>query len=179
MLSPVRSFAGLCQPPNQFTTERNESVNNVLKSALSRQKQDMLSVIKTLNDDVNMQNEDITRAIYGVGEYRLAPKYAHLAVDPVEWCRMNHAQREAHVKRRASLVRLLDAFKPAMNQSTTLANLVVLSTNNSRATRSHSPKEYCFGGGLVDCKKMPSLCEFHPTACVSSPTKNQSWWMSP
>lgn len=99
MLKPVRTAAGLGDPPNKWSNQRTESMNNVLKEANENQVSDQVNIHEVIEARVVKQQEsEYVKAIYNSGEYRLSPKFQRFAVSPLEWSRKTDEQRKEYVK---------------------------------------------------------------------------------
>ncbi|KXJ18326.1 High affinity nerve growth factor receptor, partial [Exaiptasia diaphana] len=99
MLKPVRIAAGLGDPPNKWSNQRTESINNIIKEANHNQVCDQVQIHEVIESRVIKQQEhEYIKAIYNTGEYRLSPKYRRYAVSPLEWSRKTEAQRRASCK---------------------------------------------------------------------------------
>ncbi|CAB4016779.1 High affinity nerve growth factor receptor [Paramuricea clavata] len=100
MLKPVRTNAGLGDPPNKWSNQRTESMNNVIKEANQNQISDQVRIHEVIENNVIKQQEnEYIKAIYNTGEYRLAPKYKTYSVSPLHWSQKTEEQRKQHVKR--------------------------------------------------------------------------------
>ena len=58
----------------------------------------------TIHENVNsrvvvQQNNEFIKVLYGMGEYRLSPEYANIAIDPPRWSQMTQEQKAAYVKK--------------------------------------------------------------------------------
>ena len=58
----------------------------------------------TIHENVNQrvvqqQNSEFIKAVYGMGEHRLAPGYENLSIDPLRWSQMTREQRSAYIKK--------------------------------------------------------------------------------
>ncbi len=81
MLKPTRTAAGLGNPPNKWDNQRTESLKNVIKEAAENQVTDQASIHETLESEVLRQQEnEYVKAIYRIGEYRLAPEFKKFSV---------------------------------------------------------------------------------------------------
>lgn len=86
MLNPIRIAAGLGNPPNKWDNQRTESLNNVIKEAAENQVTDQATIHEILDAEVIQQQEqEYIKAIYGMGEYRLAPEFQAYSVTPLAW----------------------------------------------------------------------------------------------
>ena len=76
MLKPVRILAGLGNPPNKWDNQRTESINNVIKEAADNHVTDQATIHEILETQVIQQQEnEYIKAIYNMGEYRLAVNF--------------------------------------------------------------------------------------------------------
>ncbi|KAJ7391193.1 hypothetical protein OS493_019324 [Desmophyllum pertusum] len=100
MLKPTRIAAGLGNPPNKWDNQRTESLNNVIKEAAENQVTDQASIHETLESEVFQQQEnEYVKAIYRMGEYRLAPEFEKFSVTPSVWTQKTPEQQREHVKK--------------------------------------------------------------------------------
>ena len=100
MLKPIRTAAGLGNPPNSYLNQRVESLNNVIKEALNHQCTDQVSIHEVLLEKVFRQQEDeYKKAIFGMGEYRLSPSYKKYQVDPVKWSQKRDEQQQSYLEK--------------------------------------------------------------------------------
>lgn len=100
MLKDVRTAAGLGDPPNKWSNQRTESLNNVIKEANKCQTSDQVAIHEVVETKVIKQQEsEYVKAIYNTGEYRLAPRYKRYSVSRLEWSRKTEEQRKAYVKK--------------------------------------------------------------------------------
>ena len=74
-IRPVREQAGLGSPPELFSTNASESVNNVIKSKVDYKKNELHKFIEKLQCLVNDQDLEVERAVCGRGKYRFRPQY--------------------------------------------------------------------------------------------------------
>ena len=96
----VRIAAGLGNPPNKFDNQRAESMNSVLKESVGSRFLDQSSVHDLVFENLVIpQERELVKAIYGHGEYRLAPSFKHLEVHPLKWNTMTEEQKQNQIKR--------------------------------------------------------------------------------
>ena len=73
MLKSVRVRAGLGNPPNQYNNQRCESFNRILKFDTKNYHVDQVIIHEVVEEKiVKQQEEELTKAIFGMGEYRLS-----------------------------------------------------------------------------------------------------------
>lgn len=99
MLAPLRRKAGLGQTPKQFTTNDVEAENLNVKREFNWQRATWDSAANHLHSMVNARYEELSRALYMEGEYKLSHAGKHLEVQAVVWAAMTPKAREAHLKR--------------------------------------------------------------------------------
>ena len=100
MMKPVRVAAGLGNPPNKWHNQATEALHHVLKDEADGESLDQATIHENVNSRVvTLQKNEFVKALYGMGDYRLAPQYANLGVDPVRWSQMTYAQRSAYTKK--------------------------------------------------------------------------------
>ena len=98
MARSVRVAAGLGDPPNKFHNQRAESINNVLKEEMGHVKVDQVALHELVEANmVDQQYEELSKALYGMGEYRLAHDFKYLQKHPVQWRTMKPEQREKFI----------------------------------------------------------------------------------
>lgn len=96
----IRITAGLGNPPNKYDNQRAESINSTLKESLGSHFVDQASVHDLVYENVVVpQEKELVKAIYGHGEYRLAPAFKHLAIHPLKWAGMTEQQKQHHINR--------------------------------------------------------------------------------
>ncbi|XP_064629250.1 uncharacterized protein LOC135488544 [Lineus longissimus] len=98
----------------RFTTNGNESLNNSLKQWVGHKKNSLPDFNEKLHQFVICQYNEAKKAVRGCGEYRLAPKFQHLEVDPVEWKKMTEEERTTLLQKvfgRELLMPMLMKFK--------------------------------------------------------------------
>ena len=70
----VRIKAGLGNPPNKWVNNLSESMNNIIKEAVSYSAVDIVSSLEIIKEKVFQQQKDeLVCGIHGMGEYRLVP----------------------------------------------------------------------------------------------------------
>ena len=100
MLKPVRIAAGLGNPPNKWTNQRTEPINLVLKEVAGNQVTDQTTIHEIIQEKVIKQEEsEYRKAIFKMGEYRLAYQYTKYAVSPSQWTKKSPQQQEEHMKK--------------------------------------------------------------------------------
>ena len=78
VIEPVRERAGLGKPPSHFTTNANESINNVVKQALQYEERNWDKFCDEMFNLVKIQYQELEKAIVRTGEYRFQAKFAYL-----------------------------------------------------------------------------------------------------
>ena len=82
----VRIKAGLGNPPNKWVNNLAESMNNIIKEAVSYSAVDIVSSLEIIKEKVFQQQKDeLVCGIHGMGEYRLVPELSKYSVDPLKW----------------------------------------------------------------------------------------------
>jgi len=75
MLKPVRVAAGLGNPPNKYQNQRSEALNTVIKEEAKKEAVDQASIHEIVEKwIVDVQREELVKAIYGIGENLRNPK---------------------------------------------------------------------------------------------------------
>lgn len=100
MSSEVRTAAGLGDPATKFTNNNAEMANSLVKESIHRQKVDQATFHQLcLHNAIEPMEYELKQAIFNTGEYRLAPAYQHMSVDPCTWKNMTAQQKEQKAKR--------------------------------------------------------------------------------
>ena len=99
MLTDVRVAAGPGFPPSIFTTNASESLNAALKKKMNFKETEWPEFNEAMKKFVMAQRDDIIRATYGRGQYRVTQEYARLLVSHQEWIKMTPEQRKDVLKR--------------------------------------------------------------------------------
>lgn len=92
----VRIAAGLGEPPSQFTNQRNESLNNVVKCdiGVSTEEINQCDIHDKIYENVIVpQQNEVIKAIYNEGEYKLYGPMQKIGVTPYEWSQKTADQR--------------------------------------------------------------------------------------
>ena len=98
MLIPIRVKAGLGSPPRQFTTNDVECENLNLKRFFEWKKATWDVAANQLHTYVLRHYEEMGRAVYKEGKYRVDPKYNELELEPFDWAKMSVGQRKLHLQ---------------------------------------------------------------------------------
>ena len=100
MRKPTRVAAGLGNPPNKWHNQGTEALHQVMKEEARGEAVDQATIHENVNSQVVVQQKnEFIKALYGMGEYRLCPEYANVAVDPLRWSQMTQEQKAAYVKK--------------------------------------------------------------------------------
>jgi hypothetical protein len=67
MLKPVRTAAGLGDPPAEFNTNDSESTNSAVKQFLQFKKSDWPTFNEKIKKYIVLQQEEIDKSIVGIG----------------------------------------------------------------------------------------------------------------
>ena len=99
MISSVRESAGLGSPPAIYTTNRNESMNNVAKTHVNYCQSNWVELVSNMYDLIENQSKEVEKAVYGMGEYQFKAAYKSLEVDSSKWFMMSSEQRQEHLRK--------------------------------------------------------------------------------
>ena len=99
MIVPVRERVGLGHPPAHFTTNANESMNNVIKRALHYEEKNWDKFCDEMLTLVKIQYQELEKAVVRTGEYRFQAKFTHLEKPLAVWTKMSVEQRKRHMKK--------------------------------------------------------------------------------
>ena len=95
MIRCIRSSAGLGYPPRLYTTNNNESINRLLKDKTAYRKQEWPTFNAKMLSLITDQQEEISKAICGFGEYKFSDEYKHLEVPLSQWLKMNKEKQKS------------------------------------------------------------------------------------
>ena len=118
MIASVRTLCGLGKPPNRFTTNNNESLNNLIKRRVNFKRSEWPQFNKILRSITEEQQAEFEKSIFGEGEYELVDEFKYLEVPHLRWIQMNPDQRKAKIKQAynakiVSLDRRSNEYQPA------------------------------------------------------------------
>ena len=100
VMKPLRVAAGLGNPPNKWHNQGTEALHHVMREEAHGQSIDQATIHENVNHRVvQQQNSEFIKAVYGMGEYRLAPGYENLSIDSLRWSQMTPEQRSAYIKK--------------------------------------------------------------------------------
>ena len=136
MLASVRKAAGLGNPPVQYTQNRNESINRLLKDRTDYTKCSWAGLNDILYELVKNQESEFERSITSSGEYQLLNQYRHLEVSRRVWNHWDEEQRRAAIKRLrvAPLSRPLNEQQQQQQQQQQMLASLSVSCNESGIT---------------------------------------------
>lgn len=99
MLYSVRVPAGLGDPPSEFCTNDSEAINSALKQFLGFKKSDWPVFNNKIKKFIQEQDEEVCKAMIGLGQYRICREYQHFEVSPSQWfTALNEKQKESFNK---------------------------------------------------------------------------------
>ena len=84
-ITSVHVKANLGSPPSRYTTNANESANCTVKTWVGFSKSLWPSFVDRLQNLVEAQQYELSRAMYRSGEYPLAPHVVSFEVDQLKW----------------------------------------------------------------------------------------------
>eukprot|EP00794_Sanderia_malayensis_P020728 gene20728-biopygen17111 len=127
MTAEIRAIAGLGYPPKAYTQNANESMNNVLKAANDRKKQTLSQVVQNIHTVVRQQEQEVSLALAGKGQYEIAPEYEQFKVDERRFYLMNPAQRKKLLEKfnKAQVVAINAMAHPAAPQPSQQCTAIV------------------------------------------------------
>ena len=96
MISSVCRSAQL-SPSDRFTTNSNESANCIVKKWVQFTKSSWPAFVDKFQDLVALQYTETCSAIYGGGEFTLAPALSSFTIEHLEWYKMSIKKRENHL----------------------------------------------------------------------------------
>ena len=98
MIRPVRTEAGLGNPPTEFSTNYVQAANFMFKYGLHFDPQKPHVFIKSVKDVIETQYRNEDTAVFGKGQYRLRKGFEHFLVNDLKWSSMTAVQRLNKVK---------------------------------------------------------------------------------
>ena len=99
MLRSVREASGLGSPPDAFYTNDVESANRIIKRKTNYKVCEWPEFCRLAKELVEEQENEIEKAVIGIGDYRFDEEYVHLEVSLSKWSSMSHAQRKRHLEK--------------------------------------------------------------------------------
>ena len=100
MLYLVRVAAGLGDPPSEFCTNDSEAINSALKQFLRFKKSDWPVFNNKIKKFIHDQEEEVCKAMIGLGQYRIWREYQHFEVSPSHWLTvLSEKQKESFKKK--------------------------------------------------------------------------------
>lgn len=125
MIASVRESAGLGSPPVAYTTNRNESMNNVAKAYADYRQSNWVELADNMFDLVNTQFKEVEKAVFCMGEYRFKAAYKSLEVENSKWFLMSSDQRQKHLRRVWGMQSTSFEAEAAAGGDTTLKSLSI------------------------------------------------------
>ena len=101
MIASVRQDDGLGNPPAQYTTNKNESINRITQQYCRTDGSyaTWVQLSDRLYDLIIDQHKEIEKAIYGMGEYKFKESYQHLEIESAKWFKMTPDQRRNAIRK--------------------------------------------------------------------------------
>ena len=96
-IRPIREQAGLGTPPELFSTNASESINNVIKSKVDYKKNKLHKFIGKVQCLVNDQDLGVERGVCCCGNYRFRLQYQYLEIAEEKWFNMTSEARRKHM----------------------------------------------------------------------------------
>ena len=134
-----------------YTTNRNESMNKVVKSYADHQKVNWVQLTDNMFDLINVQLKEVEKAIIGMGEYRFKPAYKCLEVASKKWFSMSSHQREKHLKK------VFDKPCTPIEESLSLSTDAALGCSEMAPTRQLSISPERSGIGNISAEQLERL----------------------
>ena len=119
MIASVRCLAALGNPPKYYTTNSNESLDNLLKTKVDFKRCEWPKFNEILVAVVSEQQEEFPKAVFSQGEYEFRNEYKHLQVTHLDWIQMSREQRESKIEK-ALKAKLDCAQKQKYNDNITI-----------------------------------------------------------
>ena len=102
----------------RYTQNNSESVNAIIKRYVNFQKQDLLQFVNDLEECVQEQQNEVDKAILGLGRWSLADNYSSVRVSPDNWFgMMSRVDKIEAVNSFHSTLHSLMTSKPSLNES--------------------------------------------------------------
>ena len=94
MTARIHTAAGLGFPPEVYTQNANDSINNMIKSQCKEKKLILREATLGIQACVHERQTQVNLATLGVGEFKAAERYRRYAVQRDEYYAMNQQQRQ-------------------------------------------------------------------------------------
>lgn len=130
MTQDVRQLAGLGNPPEPFYTNEVESINRLIKRKVNYKATQWPDFCRQAKEIVEEQQNEVEKAVIGIGEYRLKPAYRHLEVPVHKWNTMTESQRTTHLCK-LHQISMVEAVKKACRSSDSSSKSCSSSTSKS------------------------------------------------
>ena len=124
MLAPIRQAAGLGNPPEPFYTNEIESINRVIKRKTEYKSSEWPGFCKVARELISDQQNEIEKAVIGVGEYKFCDEFKHLQLPLTKWSSMTKLQRERYLQKIAK-VKLHEAKASSLHNSSSSSGMEV------------------------------------------------------
>ena len=126
--------------PSAFRTNDSESINAFLKESLGYKKHQWGLFNEKVKKIIEQQQNDITKAIIGLGRYQLRPQYSYLSVSEDKWFHMSQEQRKAWIKKfNATQVQVVQ-FQLPKSRKVLVVQFQLPKSRNAQAVQSLLPK---------------------------------------
>lgn len=99
MLKPVRTEAGLGNPPPEYTTNDTESANFIVKHGLNFNPKKPHEFVQAIQGIIAQQFNNEDRAVFGRGPYTVKEGFKHLLVNDAKWGSMTIEQRKGSIEK--------------------------------------------------------------------------------
>ena len=161
MIASVRTAAGLGNPPEGYTTNASESLNNVLKRKVNFKRSEWPQFNNVLFDLIREQQEEFVKAVFSQGEYKMIDECQDLQVTHLNWIQMNSAQRKSKIEKaqKAKLHKDSHVFvEPEQSSSMHISKHLSIKLEDARISHVSRDKlkrmwekaeKLCSGDGLV------------------------------
>ena len=99
MIRSVQEASGLGNPLDVFYTNDVESANRIIKRKMNYKVCEWPEFCRLAKELVEEQENEIEKAVIGIGDYRFDDEYVHLEVSLSKWSSMSQAQRKRHLEK--------------------------------------------------------------------------------
>jgi hypothetical protein len=109
-------------------------MNHVLKMAVDWKPKATPELVDKIYDAVNLQFLDMKRALYGNGNYRIAPKFSAYVIPKLTWQQKSNEQKSSHFQNVVHRFRVVVGPQFPLSFSALLGSVTYLPTRSLKHT---------------------------------------------
>ena len=100
-----------------WTNNNSESLNHILKMSINWTPQALINLIETLRNVVGGLYQDVTRAIVGRGQFRLAEDFSQFFIERSFWRQKTDKAKKNHLNRFGKCLKLSDSRQSEISKN--------------------------------------------------------------